>query len=73
LIAKRYDVAQEFSESQLARFRSGGIDLVKLQAPNSPQLPVPSVFLIGKEYTITYRFFDPEQKRRVNVKELLQQ
>lgn len=73
LIAKRYDVLEEFSASQLARFRSGGIDLVKLNAPNPPQLPVPSVFLIGKDYTINYRFFDSEQKRRVSVKELLQQ
>jgi peroxiredoxin len=73
LIAKRYDVLQDLTESQLARYRSGGIDLVKLNTPNSPQLPVPSVFLIGKDYTITYRFFDPEQKRRISVKELLQQ
>ena len=73
LIAKRYDVLEEFSSSQLARFRSGGIDLVKLNAPSPPQLPVPSVFLVGKDYTITYRFFDSEQKRRVSVKELLQQ
>jgi peroxiredoxin len=73
LIAKRYDVLQELAESQLARYRSGGIDLVKLNAPNTPQLPVPSVFLIGKDYTVTYRFFDPDQKRRISVKELLQQ
>ncbi len=73
LIAKRYDVLQDLSASQLARYRSGGIDLVKLNAPNTPQLPIPSVFLVGKDYTITYRFFDPEQKRRISVKELLQQ
>jgi peroxiredoxin len=73
LIAKRYDVLQELSESQLARYRSGGIDLVKLNAPNTPKLPIASVFLIGKDYTVTYRFFDPDQKRRISVKELLQQ
>lgn len=73
LIARRYDVLQELSASQLARYRSGGIDLVKLNAPNTPQLPVLSVFLIGKDYSVTYRFFDPDQKRRITVKELLQQ
>ncbi|MFM8591660.1 MAG: peroxiredoxin-like family protein [Sphingomonadales bacterium] len=72
-IAKRYDVLQELSESQLARYRSGGIDLTKINAPHTPHLPVPSVFLVGKDYTITYRFFDPDQKRRISVKELLQQ
>ncbi|MFM7645598.1 MAG: redoxin domain-containing protein [Sphingomonadales bacterium] len=73
LIAKRFDVWQELAESQLARYRSGGIDLQKINAPNLPQLPIASVFLIGKDYTITYRFFDPEQKKRISVKELLQQ
>jgi peroxiredoxin len=73
IIAKRFDVWQELTESQLARYRSGGIDLQKINAPNLPALPVPAVFLIGKDYTITYRFFDPDQKKRISVKELLQQ
>jgi hypothetical protein len=31
------------------------------------------VFIIGKDYTITYRFFDPEHKKRINVNDILTQ
>ena len=49
------------------------IDLNKINAPNPPLLSVPTVFIIGKDYTITYRFFDPEHKKRINVNDILTQ
>lgn len=72
-IARRYDVMLELSEQQQARYRSGGIDLAKINGGNGARLPVPSIYLIGKDYSITYRFFDPDHKVRTSVKELLQQ
>ena len=71
LISRLYDVSYTLSESQLARYRSGSIDLAKINHPNPAALPVPSVFAIGKDYTITFRFFDPDHKRRTQVAELL--
>jgi peroxiredoxin len=72
-IAKKYDLAYVVSENQLTRYRNGGIDLNKINAPNPPLLSVPTVFIIGKDYTITYRFFDPEHKKRINVNDILTQ
>lgn len=71
LISRLYDVAYELSESQLARYRSGAIDLNKVNQPNPAFLPVPAIYVIGKDYSITYRFFDPEHKRRINVADLI--
>jgi len=71
LISKQFDVAYILSDNQLARYRSGAIDILKINYPNPAVLPVPSVFVIGKDYSITYRFFDPDHKRRTNVAELL--
>lgn len=70
-IAKKYDLAYVLSENQLTRYRNGGIDLNKINAPNPPLLTVPSVFFVGKDYTITYRFFDPEHKTRINVNDIV--
>ena len=72
-IANKYDVAYALSESQRARYRSGGIDLDKLNYPNPPQLVVPSVFIVGKDYTVNFRFFDPDHKKRINVIDILSQ
>ena len=71
LISQLYDVNYFLSDNQLARYRSGAIDLMKINYPNPAALPVPSLYVIGKDYTITYRFFDPEHKRKINVAELI--
>ena len=71
LISQLYDVNYFLSDNQVARYRSGAIDLMKINYPNPTALPVPSLYVIGKDYTITYRFFDPEHKRKINVAELI--
>lgn len=72
-IAKRYDMVYTLSENQLARYRSGGIDLQKINAPNPPQLVIPAVYIVGKDYTVTFRFFDPEHRVKIDVATLLSQ
>lgn len=71
IITRKYDLAHELSESQLARYRSAELDIPYINYPNGPYLPVPSVFIVGKDYTINFRFFDPEHKTRINVKQIL--
>lgn len=71
LVIKKYDLAYELAESQLARYRSAGLDIPSINYPNGPYLPVPAVFIVGKDYSITFRFFDPDHKTRISVKQIL--
>jgi peroxiredoxin len=71
-IIKKYDLAYELSEGQLSRYRTAGLDIPSINYPNGPYLPVPAVFIVGKDYTINFRFFDPEHKTRITVKQLLE-
>lgn len=71
-IIQKYDLAYELSANQLARYRSGGLDIPSINEPNGPYLPIPSVFIIGKDYSIIFRFFDPEHKNKISVKQLLE-
>jgi peroxiredoxin len=70
-IIKKYDLAYELSESQLSRYRTAGLDIPSINYPNGPYLSVPAVFIVGKDYTINFRFFDPEHKTRISVKQIL--
>jgi peroxiredoxin len=70
-IIKKYDLSYELSESQLSRYRTAGLDIPSINYPNGPYLPVPAVFIIGKDFTINFRFFDPEHKTRISVKQIL--
>lgn len=70
-IMEAYDVDFEVPENTVTRYRNAGLDLEKLNGENGTNLPVPAVYIIDKESTITYRFFDKDYKKRPSVKEIL--
>lgn len=70
-IMKAYDVEFEVPENTLLRYRNAGLDIEKNNGANGKFLPVPAVYIIDKESTVTYRFFEPDYKKRPSVKELL--
>lgn len=70
-IMKAYDVEFEMEENTVTRYRNAGLDIEKNNGANGRFLPVPAVFIIDKESTVTYRFFEPDYKKRPSVKELL--
>lgn len=70
-IMKSYDVEFEVEENTLARYRSGGVDIEKNNGENGKFLPVPAVYIIDKESTVTYRFFDTDYRKRPSIAELL--
>lgn len=70
-IMKAYEVEFEVPENTLTRYRNANIDIEKNNGKNGKYLPVPAVYIIDKESTVTYRFFDADYKKRPTVKELL--
>ena len=71
-IMKAYDVEFEVEENTITRYRNTGIDIEKNNGSNGRFLPVPAIFIIDKESTIIYRFFEPDYKKRPSVAEILQ-
>ncbi len=71
-IMKAYDVEFEVPENVLTRYRNTGLKIDENNGPkNGNFLPIPAVYIIDKESTITYRFFQPDYKKRPSVKEIL--
>lgn len=70
-IMKGYDVEYEVEENTLARYRSSGLDIEKNNGTNGKFLPVPAVYIIDKESTVTYRFFDADYRKRPSIKDIL--
>jgi len=70
-IMKGYDVEYEVEENTLARYRSSGLDIEKNNGENGKFLPVPAVYIIDKESTVTYRFFDADYRKRPSIKDIL--
>jgi len=70
-IMKAYDVEFEIPENTLTRYKNAGLDIEKYNGANGKFLPVPAVYIIDKESTVIYRFFEPDYKKRPSVKDLL--
>ena len=70
-IMKAYEVEFEVPGNMVTRYRNGGIKLDEINGKNGNYLPVPATYIIDKEGNITYRFFNPDYKKRPTVKEIL--
>lgn len=70
-IMKAYEVEFEVPENMLKRYRNGGIKIDEINGKNGNYLPIPATYVIDKEATITYRFFNQDYKKRPSVKEIL--
>lgn len=70
-IMKAYDVSFEVDENTLTRYKNSGLDIEANNGKNGKNLPVPAIFIIDKESTIVYRFFEPDYKKRPPVKDIL--
>src|SRR6266496_4663795 len=71
-IMKAYDVEFEVPANILERYHNSGIKIDENNGKkNGNFLPVPATYIIDKEANITYRFFQPDYKKRPSVKEIL--
>lgn len=71
-IATNYGVKYDVDQRTLVRYKSSGIDLLKNNHQReSASLPVPAVYVINKEGSVIYRFFDVDYRKRVPVREIL--
>lgn len=72
-IMKAYAVAFEVDERTVSRYKNADIDLVTANGhKDKVYLPVPAVYIINKEGTIVYRFFDTDYKKRATVEMILE-
>ena len=70
-IMKAYDVEYEVPENTIRRYKNGNIDIEKNNGDNGRSLPVPAIYIIDEESTVTYRFFDTDYRKRPSVEEIL--
>ena len=70
-MAAAYQVSFKVDDRTVNRYKMAGIDLLKNNNQKEAVLPVPAVYIINKEGTITYRYFDDNYRKRVSVKEIL--
>jgi peroxiredoxin len=70
-IASAYQVAFNVDDKTVNRYKMAGIDLLNTNGQKKAMLPIPAVYIINKEGTVTYRFFDENYRNRMPVSEIV--
>ncbi len=71
-IGKGYKVMYKVDDKTVGRYKNAGIDLLKNNNQvKDAYLPVPAVYIINGEGSVSYRFFDEDYKKRLYVKDIL--
>jgi peroxiredoxin len=72
-LAKAYQVAFTVDERMVKRLQASQIDLAKINnTKEAPVLPVPAVYIINRDGSITYRYFNENYRERPTVSSLLE-
>lgn len=72
-IMKAYAVSFEVDPKTVSRYKNADIDLAAANGQKDKvYLPIPAVYIISKEGTILYRYFDSDYKKRPSVKEIIE-
>jgi peroxiredoxin len=69
--ARAFGVAYRVDEATREQLSGFGIDLEKASGQEHHQLPVPSVFVVGRSGTIRFVYADPNYRQRIDPEVLM--
>lgn len=69
--AQAYQVAFNVDDRTVSRYKMAGIDLLKNNNQKAAMLPVPAVYIVDKEGSVSFRYFDENYRNRVSVATIL--
>lgn len=71
-IMKSYGVLFRLADDKVELYKKYDLDFTVINGDNGPNLPVPALYIIGKDRKISYRYFDANYKNRPTVKQILE-
>ncbi len=69
-IMKAYRTAFTVDAATAQKYRGFGVDLRKANGAEVDVLPVPATYVIGRDGTIRFAFFDPDYRHRASVRQV---
>lgn len=70
-MAEAYGVAFKVDDKTVNRYKMAGINLLENNQQKTAVLPVPAVYIVNRDGSITYRYFDDNYRKRVSVQEII--
>ncbi|MBC8112693.1 MAG: AhpC/TSA family protein [Verrucomicrobia bacterium] len=70
-IMKNYKTAYTVDAETVQKYKGYGVDFDQVNGENKNVLPVPAVYVIGKDQMIKFSHFDPDYSKRASVAAIL--
>ncbi|SBW05494.1 Alkyl hydroperoxide reductase/ Thiol specific antioxidant/ Mal allergen [uncultured Dysgonomonas sp.] len=71
VFAQQLDISFQLQDFVVPHYQQLGIDLREYNGDSQNTLPVPAVFVVDKNYNITYSFVDTNYMNRIDIDELI--
>lgn len=71
-IMRAYKTAFTVDPATAAKYKGFGLDLQAANGASQDVLPVPATYIVGQNGKIKYAYFNPDYRKRVSVKQVLQ-
>jgi peroxiredoxin len=71
ILAKKISIAFKVQDFVLPTYAQIGIDISKFNKNSDNEIPMPAVFIVNKDSTISYRFLDADYTNRVELDQLI--
>ncbi|MDF2193682.1 peroxiredoxin-like family protein [Paraflavitalea sp. CAU 1676] len=70
-IMQQYKVQYAVDQATIDQYKKYKIDFNEVNGSNGANLPVPAVYVIGKNGKVTYRFYNTDYTKRPSVSEII--
>lgn len=71
MVAKKFGIIYELPKETNEKYIGYGIDLVKANGTEKPELPLSATYIVSKEGKIIYAYLEPDYKKRAAPAEII--
>lgn len=72
-LARKFGIVYQLPPETDERYKRSGIDLVRDNRTEKPELPLSATYIVDRNGRITYAFLDPDYKKRLEAEDIIEQ
>lgn len=70
-LARKFNLVYQLDPETDKKYKGSGIDLVKNNGTETPDLPISATYVVDQDGNITFAFIDPDYKKRLEPKDII--
>ena len=71
-VARSFGIVYQLSDETNEKYKGYGIDLVKYNQTEKPDLPISATYVVSKKGEIVYAFVEPDYQKRAEPEAIVQ-